>query len=136
MKITTEYPIIKNGKIVNKNDPKRIHFSAIDGTSTPDDIKAFQVWYNANSPTVFVPLVVDGIFGPKTKGAYDQLGVKYESSKSGIPAPGSAIKKDIPTTENKDNKQKESSSIIPIISILAIAAIIGGILIFRKKTKK
>ena len=79
MKVITAYPVIYKNRVINRGGSE---FSNITAASTSDSIKAYQNWYNKQSPKT--PLTVDGVWGPKTSEAWNEKGQAYEKQMLGV----------------------------------------------------
>ncbi len=81
MRVITRYPVIFRNKVINR----RSEYSNITAASTKESVSAFQQWYNKQRPAE--PLVVDGVWGPKTSMAWETKGRAYESQMGQSPSP-------------------------------------------------
>lgn len=104
MKVTTINPVYINKTPIG---PKS-RFLSFDG-SNKSDVKAFQSWYNSKGYTP--KLVVDGVYGPMSKSAYNTYGADYE--KAMLPtqnsttntAPAPTTNTNLSQTDSKGNKK-------------------------------
>lgn len=93
--------VVTSRKVIVRNGGKPPRTSGIDGKSSPEDIKAFQSWYNKNKGG---SLAVDGKWGPKTSAAWTAAGAEYDALTNN-PAPKAPAEK--PALEKTDEFGKK-----------------------------
>lgn len=145
MKVITKNPILVNPET---------NYSSLDGSSSKDEIKAFQkwVWYvkgDKSLKTSKAPDGVDGIFGKKTSSALAKYAVEYAKflAPATITPPTEvtpAIEKPIekPTDEVVKekagwwkNRTKQQKRLI-VVGGIALVAVVGFFIYKSRKNKK
>jgi hypothetical protein len=157
MKVITKYPVYESadGSVIVNTILDG--YSGIDASSSFQDILNFQSWVNKWKGT---NLVVDGIYGSKSKAAYAKYGQEFEKSKA-IPyyvpkkETQQATKKNTDkvkeTTQTNDTKKTEEAKPSPSSKTsklklskttkiaLAISAVVLAVVVIRivqKSVKK
>jgi hypothetical protein len=72
---------------IEKLFQRRFAVTVLEKGSTGQEVTNLQVALNSQLPTVCPPLVVDGIFGPKTKARTIEFQKQYELLVDGIVGP-------------------------------------------------
>jgi len=133
-----------NPVYVNKKGYANIDmFWNLDGTSSADEVSAFQTW--ANSQGYTPALVVDGIFGVKTTAAWSALGSKYQGitpapAKSDSTSASSTAKQTDATTSGatkktfmqKLNEMSTTKKVIIGGAVLVVGMALVGALTHKK----
>ncbi len=79
MKVITKNPIIQGNPVRALANPRDRIYSALDASSSSDEISKFQTWMGTAKGINYFP-DQSGKFGPKTLSAYQQYGKEYDNS--------------------------------------------------------